>query len=84
MAKDRQLADTVIARDGNIQVNNMAGYEALTELSARIHTALSDQPRCINCDKNIDGYCEKFKADIPEQHKAEVTDCEHWEPLIPF
>ena len=43
-----------------------------------------DKPRCINCENNINGICNIFKANIPDDHEYKYTKCEHWKQGIPF
>lgn len=40
--------------------------------------------RCINCLFQESGRCEKFSADIPENHLYPPTECMYHEPDIPF
>lgn len=54
-------------------------HEQFKELRKKL-----SKPRCVNCLWQESGVCENFKAEIPEQHLYEPTDCNHHEDEIPF
>ena len=58
-------------------------YRELKQMIKGIHEEL-DLPRCHNCEKNMNGVCHQYRAEIPKDHEYKYTKCEHWKQGVPF
>jgi hypothetical protein len=58
-------------------------FERLIEMRDAL-TKEIDLPRCINCLYRVGESCTIYNAEIPEDHKYDVTKCEKWDSDLPF
>lgn len=61
-----------------------AHREMIASIRATLAVLEANAPAqcCLNCDNYQEGYCTKWSADVPEQHRQE--GCERWQESIPF
>lgn len=52
------------------------------EDALRVVDALSVTTACIECEMHVNGYCEQWQADIPDD--VQPKGCDHFEERIPF